>query len=128
MDTIVIQEIANQLGMEVDQASQFITEQLLNYAALQILRGISSISLCIAILLASSIVLYLSLMSLLKATHAEKDFIDMVIPLTLSIVFAIAVLAELIVLVILLSNIPNIIGWINYPESMLIDKALHAIK
>lgn len=40
MDDSVIQEIANQLGMAVDQAGQFIQEQLPNFAALQAVKSV----------------------------------------------------------------------------------------
>lgn len=40
MDSTVIQEIANQLGLAVDKTGEFIAEQLPNFAQLQILKAI----------------------------------------------------------------------------------------
>lgn len=115
MDT-VIHEIANQLGMAVDQAGQFIQEQLPNFAALKIIQ----LSTPLWIL---GILALVGLFFALLSFAITKDVDHSVFVLSIIVFFG-----SLIVFVFwLLFALANIIGWSNYPEAMLIDMALKAV-
>lgn len=142
MDSTVIQEIANQLGMAVDQAGQFITEQLPGFATLKVLQ----LSVPLYVAAVASIILLVPWIIALYFTHKQRksdaegkseyrysnyefsagwsDYS----PFWVFICFAAANLVAVIVLIALMAvNVPQIIGWQNYPEAMLIDMALKAV-
>lgn len=141
MDSTVIQEIANQLGMAVDQAGQFVTEQLPGIAALKMWQ--TSIPLFV-IGVAFLIALIPTIVSIAIAAKQRKsdikgkaerryssfyseDWLDY--PAFWFFIFAAIVTVCIFVglLCAVAICVPQIIGWSNYPEAMLIDMALKAV-
>lgn len=135
METVV-QEIANQLGMAVDQAGQFIMEQLPGYAALQAMK------LLVPMLILLGLIIFLYVIGKVAERRADKlrkmnesedknDWTDPERIETFEWGSDIAFLGAWIVIVILfivcVINLSHIIGWLNYPEAMLIDQAIQAI-
>lgn len=146
MDSTVIQEIANQLGMAVDQAGQFITEQLPAFAALKTIQSAVPLALAWALFLVCAIVSIVAILVCHKSVKAEKKrkesdraegksthyttYHDYYNYYNSWLVFIVSGIFALIVLffAILITGfaVPDIYGWSNYPEAMLIDMALHA--
>lgn len=112
----VIQEIANQLGMAVDQAGQFIAEQLPNYAAMKAMQ----ISVPLIVL---AVIAGIGLVGFIISFAITKYFDDDVT----SSFFLLFAIAGLILILGLCFFLSEIIGWMNYPEAMLIDMALKAV-
>lgn len=144
MDSTVIQEIANQLGMAADQAGMFITEQLPNYAALKTVQATVGLTIAWSCFLIPAIVAIVAISITLRHKKSDKehryedgyktygqygghDYSDY----ASFFVFVFAGIAALIVLIFALCAttfiLPEIIGWSNYPEAMLIDMALKAV-
>lgn len=146
MDSTVIQEIANQLGMAADQAGQFITEQLPAFAALKTIQATVPLVLAWALFLVCAIVSIVAILICRKSVKAEKKrkesdraegkityyttYNDDYYCYNSWLVFIVSSIFALIVLffAILITGfmVPDIYGWSNYPEAMLIDMALHA--
>lgn len=143
MDSTVIQEIANQLGMAVDSAGAFIADNLPAYASLKAMQALVPIAIVGGILLALllvALVAALLLRSFLKRDRADginrglfdgggtvvssEDYISMWV-----VLFALVLaLATFIVLTfVVLAQLSDLIGWSSYPQAMLIDSALKAI-
>lgn len=152
MDSSVIEEIANQLGMAVDQAGVFITEQLPAFAALKVMQASVPLYLWSALLFIAVIVMIVACLSLKKGVNKEvKRFeedrealepnerhkvhlVNYNLELTDYTSFYVVVGAFIVTLflmvilvVVILLCVPKIIGWSNYPEAMLIDMALKAV-
>lgn len=147
MDSTVIQEIANQLGMAVDKTGEFIQGHLPEFAALKTLQ--SSVPLIIgwslfAISLSISLIALASVTSKVRKEVKRKlkdieeqnyggryEYNDSPDDYTGFKVFAIfgviAVFAFCTDLLISGICIPDIIGWSNYPEAMLLDMAIKAV-
>lgn len=144
MDSTVIQEIAYQLGMAVDQAGQFITEQLPAFAGLKVMQitvGLTTAWVCFLI---PAIVSFVALFVAAKHRKSDREHRgeDGYKPYGIYSgcdysdhepfwVFVIAGIVAVIVFVIAVSltavNLPNAIGWSDYPQAMLIDMALKAV-
>lgn len=130
MDSTVIQEIADQLGMAVDQTGQFIAEHLPEYAALKCMQSSLTIWECVITLLFIFIPFAISATIFCKALkndgfhHEPDEFISFWVTLFVGIVFAFAFICALILISF---ELPEVIGWSQYPEAMLIDKAISAI-
>lgn len=142
MDT-VIQEIANQLGMAVDQAGKFIQEQLPNFAALKVVQSSVPLYVTIGFFIVVTIACAISTFIRHKEYKAELEdwknaetsvwskrpyFIEDYLGITIIISASVSALLLISVVVELLLFLPDIIGWSNYPEAMLIDMALNAVK
>lgn len=114
METIV-QKIANQLGMPVDQAGQFLAEQLPNYASMRMMQ----ISACLIIVAAIAVICLVGLIiSLAVAKDSES---------TCATAFLCCFISVTVFLVLMsFFLLPDLIGWMNNPEAMLIYKALQA--
>lgn len=134
MDSTVIQEIANQLGMAADQAGMFITEQLPNYAALKMMQSLVPLviiwTLFAIAAIASLIALAVCYKARKKAINGESDntdwnYFDSFI--VFAFIGAIALFIAFIGVCVTGFTVPEIIGWSNYPEAMLIDMALKAV-
>lgn len=140
MDT-VIQEIANQLGMAVDQAGQFIAEQLPNYAALKVTQEITVLAILWIVTIILMTVAFTCLHLTIKhrrsdrsgeSEHRYADYYMMNYEDydTFWVFCIVGVIAAILLIPTLIStgiNLPNIIGWMNYPEAMLIDMAIKAV-
>lgn len=114
MDSTVIEEIAKQLGMAVDQTGMFITEQLPQYAALKAMQCGSLIVGCALILLLSGIMLFVSIK---RGWSEDIVWIFGLVTLFFAVFFVGA----------LLLFGTSLMGWVNYPEAMLIDMAMKAV-
>ena len=147
MDSTVIQEIANQLGMAVDQAGQFIQDQLPQFAALKVMQA--AVPMIIAWALFAMLVI-VSLICLAVCAHYRRKEIDRRETdnnitywerhsryrtdwddYNSFIAFGYIGIASLLVMVcaifITAFCAPELYGWSNYPEAMLIDMALKAV-
>lgn len=147
MDSTVIQEIANQLGMAADQAGQFITDQLPAFAGLKAMQAAVPLiivwvlfALCVIVSLSALFICYKAMkkekLRYKKDKEEEKsvykcDYKTDLEDYTSGYVFIFAGIAALVVLVfaIIMTGFlaPKIYGWSNYPEAMLIDMALKAV-
>lgn len=139
MDSTVIQEIANQLGMAVDQAGQFVAEQLPNYAGLKVVQGVVPLAIIGALFLLFAVVSLVALAVCARAIRKDRKegrttswlYCDAYDDYMSFVVFALAGIVALFLLFILVMgicfNLADIIGWSNYPEAMLIDMALKAV-
>lgn len=150
MDSTVVEEIANQLGMAVDQAGQFIAEQLPAFAALKTIQASVPLIVCGSLFVISLIILIASILSTVKSVKKEKErfYADRAAldecerykinrhcyDLALNdydsysvVLCSLAATLFLLVVFILaiVITVPEIIGWCNYPEAMLIDTVLH---
>lgn len=139
MDATVIEEISDQLGMAADQAGQFITEHLPDFAALKAMQATaplvivwSLVALCFAV----------AAVSILLAAHERRKCMDdddqprwhsthdweNYHGTWVALVAAIAGASALFAAVFLTGfRVPELIGWQQYPEAMLIDMALKAV-
>lgn len=114
MDTSTVQEIANQLGIGVDQILQYLPA----YAETQILGNWISIISCLVILIFFMITGIVSF-KLYNRYKDERGFISLKTDIfnAICIVSFLSSAVTLIVLLILLSvSIPNIISWNVAPE------------
>ena len=139
MNETIIKEIANQLGMAVDQAGLFIADHLPEYAQLKAMQLSVPVAVFAVIF---AICLIVAIISLIIAAHLRKkcmkedtsknkyftrdwrhymSFDVFILALILS------VMSLVILILVCLCFVPEIIGWLDYPESMLIDFALKAI-
>lgn len=130
MDSTVIEEIAKQLGMAVDQAGQFISEHLPDYAALKCMQATVSIWQCWVVCLLFLIPFVISAIVLRKAYKKHTrchldDFISFWVSMFSGVLLVIAVIFSVVITGF---NLTDAIGWANYPEAMLIDKAIEAIR
>lgn len=111
MDSSVIQEIANQLGMAVDDAGTFIQQCLPQYASLQIFYNVMWMIVFVVLIVITVIV-------------ARKIFIhqqhDMGGEFCTTIIIVGAALVA-VFMIMLVCSIGNAIGWIVFPEASLID-------
>lgn len=133
MTDTIISEIAEQLGIAVDQAGQFITTYLPDYASLMIIKGYAPIIIFTVLFLITFIG---SMASLVAFAHERRkrevklirSYCD---EYTSFFVFAVFLVMTIFFLAMLLLSanfeVPKIIGWSEYPEAMLIDMALSKI-
>lgn len=134
MNDTVIQEIANQLGMAVDQAGAFIQTYLPQYAMLKAVNiGVPMIVFGI-ILIVVAVLVYRSFKSH-KAeciesgyvghyTFAEYAFDSALVYVTM-IVYAVCLVLYVASLAMF---VPEMIGWAIFPEAQLISDCMNAIK
>lgn len=142
MDSTIIQEIANQLGIAVDQAGQFIVDYLPQYAAMKTVKPILFIAITAIILIASFIVFAIyNRKAKVDLTERKKafeecenhiwsrypSFEDSFYGNVAIVSFCALCVAFLVLIIGLFIAVPSIIGWSNYPEAMLIDMALKAV-
>lgn len=129
MDASVIEEIANQLGMAVDQAGMFITEHLPEFAALKVVQATTPVVIGWGIVAILAIITVVSFVIFYKA-YTKQEYAmpgDFVSAYIWSCSLAVLVIVVFIVILITGNCVPDIIGWSNYPEAMLIDMALKAV-
>lgn len=127
MDSTIIQEIANQLGMAVDQAGQFITEQLPSFAAMKAIYPLSWI-IGSAIVAVISTVVFIKCLQAFKSEAKKSIFSeDIDVELTSIVGLVISAICMIVAVIVLAINVPNFIAWLAYPEAMLLDMALKAV-
>lgn len=143
MDGTVIQEIANQLGMTVDQAGQFVTTYLPDYAALECMQCTVPLAILSAVTLLLVTASLVALVVFIRAYCQEREkgisesrvawmrgkpLVDDFGSFWVFFVTGCVAVVLLLALAITLGNlVPQIIGWQSYPEAMLIDQAVKAI-
>lgn len=141
MDSTVIEEIANQLGMAADQAGQFIAEHLPAYAGLMVMRATVPLVMAWVSFLALAIICIVAIIVCAKAKRRDTDdwlqrdgsyyskpgWDDYTSMFVFSVVCLVAVLVLMLAIVVTALCVPEIIGWQSYPEAMLIDAALKAV-
>lgn len=148
MDSTVIQEIANQLGMAVDQAGKFVTEQLPAFAAIKVIQNVVPLVIVWALFAVFAVVALIALALCYKSASKEMkraatdkendnfrsrydydtDLWDSFMPFCVfSAAGIVALIVALIGIFITACCAPGIYGWSNYPEAMLIDMALKAV-
>lgn len=141
MDSTVIEEIANQLGMAVDQAGQFITEHLPAYAGLKAMHAIVPTVMVWAVFLALAIVCVIAISVCAKAKerdtdawlqsngdyYSKPDWNNYLSMYVFFVVGFFAMLVLVIAIAVTANCLPDIIGWQSYPEAMLIDMAMKAV-
>lgn len=124
MEDTVIKEIANQLGMAVDQTGQFITTYLPQYAALRMWSDAFTLFILLLVTVILGVVAA-KLYKHYKALEAEGKWNSFdeyaMVAGVVSLFFAVIFLGASVVLV------PNIIGWACFPEAQLIREAMSAI-
>lgn len=133
-DATVIQEIATQLGIPVDQAGQFVAEQLPQYAAMRAMQATvdmaSSLAICaVVFLIAAIFIAYVVRLNGRKGDDYDGDLAyDNLGRFLIGVSVFAALLALLVVYYTLNANLPAIVGWSQYPEAMVVDMALEAIR
>lgn len=152
MDSTVIEEIAKQLGIAVDQAGQFITEQLPAFAAMKAMQAAVPLVIVGLLLLLSLVIMGVGAYVSFSNARAEKDRFkanreamelgDRSVVYESNyktsfteydscyvFIFGFVAVCFFLILLMILSFIlvPDLIGWSNYPEAMLIDMALKAV-
>lgn len=117
MDSSVIQEIANQLGMAVDDAGAFIQQYLPQYASLQTLYNVMYIILWI-MLIAITVVAARKIF-----VHQQHDMDGEFCTMTIvvSTIFIVFFIYSLI------CAIGNAVGWAMFPEASLIDTVFDCV-
>lgn len=134
MNETVIQEIANQLGMAVDQAGAFIQTYLPQYAMLKAVNiGVPMIVFGI-ILIVVAVLLYRNFKShkadciehgyVGRYTFSEYAFDSAFVYVTI-IIYAICLFLYVAYFVMF---VPEMIGWAIFPEAQLISDCMNAIK
>lgn len=139
MDSTVIEEIAKQLGIAVDQAGAFIADNLPAYAGMKAVQAAVPLAIAWGLFMLSVVV---ALVSLLLAAHERRKCMaenelprqhemydwDNYTGIAVALFAGIAG-AFFLVIAVLVTAVcaPNLIGWQQYPEAMLIDMALKAV-
>lgn len=147
MDSTVIQEIANQLGMAVDQAGQFIQEHLPDFAALKAMQAAVPLmiawGLFIVLAIASLSCLAVCVFCRRKEIEDKKrdalergyergffktDWDDYYSYYAFACIGIASLFVMVVAIFVTVLCAPNLIGWSNYPEAMLMDMALKAVQ
>lgn len=121
MDATVVQEIADQLGIAVDQAGQFITEYLPMYAGMKATYGWVGIGFSIFLFILCLIGV---IVSLKISFDEDKYWQTRDIAQFTAIIFGVLGIVAFIFICCL---VPEAIGWTFYPEGKLIDTVLNSI-
>lgn len=124
MEETVIKEIANQLGMAVDQTGQFITAYLPQYAALKTWSDIFVLSMMLLVTVAfgvASAKLYKHYLAL-KEDGKWNDFDEYA-----QIAGIASGFCAVVFVIVSMFLVPEIIGWACFPEAQLIREAMSAI-
>lgn len=118
MDSTVIQEIASQLGIAVDDVNVLIQQYLPQYANLQILYNVISVITWAAFIIVAVI---MARKIFVRQQHdMGGDFC------TVTIVVSAIIIAFFIIN--LVCNVGNAIGWTVFPEASLIDTVFDCVK
>lgn len=127
MDSTVIQEIANQLGIAVDKTGEFIAEQIPVYAQMKAFFATSwVIGFAVAFLIAIAAIIICTNAIVKEDKKSYMDKNDTVFIVSLACLIA-GLFLLIVAIVGLLLEIPEAIGWSNYPEAMLLDMAMKAV-
>ena len=124
MDETVIQEIANQLGMGVDKAGDFIAANLPQYAALRLWSDVSMLVLLlfITVVLGIAAALLYRHHAALETKGKWSDFDEYAE--WAGVAGSLFLIAFVIAAILM---IPEIIGWACFPEAQLIREAMNML-
>lgn len=117
MDSSIIQEIANQLGVAVDDAGSFIQQYLSQYASLQTFYNVMAAMFWVICIIVTVVV-------------ARKIFIHQVHDTDGDFCTVTIVIATIIVIVCigsLVCNVGTAVGWAMFPEATLIDTVFDCV-
>ena len=118
MDSTFIQEIANQLGIVVDDVNVLIKQYLPQYANLQILYNVISAIMWVTFIIVAVIMAYKIFI------HQQHNHCGDYC--TITIVVSIIIITFFIIN--LVCNVGNTIGWAIFPEASLIDTVFDCVK
>lgn len=118
MGSTVIQEIANQLGIAVDDVNVLIQQYLPQYAKLQIIYNV------ISAIMWSVFIIVTVIMAYKMFIHQQHDHCGDYG--TITIVVSTIIIAFFIIN--LVCNVGNTIGWATFPEASLIDTVFDCVK
>lgn len=134
MDATVIEEIANQLGMAVDQAGTFVTNILPQYAGLQTMGSVMIAIVGVIVIVACIVSFKIACSYTAKRVEDEKNdksyykydeserrktLMYVAIP---CVIFGVAAIAMFFI------GLYDALGWHFFPEAMLLDMALAKIE
>lgn len=127
MDSTVIQEIANQLGIAADDASALIQQYLPQYAGLQIFYNVMGVIIS-AVIIAITVVIGRKVFIHKRDRIEKMGCIERIVygdDCTFAIVVSAIIVAVFMIAIVF--DIRNIIGWTVFPEASLIDMVLSSI-
>lgn len=127
MDSTVIQEIANQLGIAADDAGELIQQYLPQYANLQIFYNVMGVIIG-AVIIAITVVIGRKVFIHKRDSIGKMSCVERIThgcDCTVTIVASAIIVA--IFMIAIVFDIRNIIGWAVFPEASLIDMVLHSI-
>lgn len=124
MDATVIEEIANQLGMAVDQAGAFVTNTLTQYAGLQTLQSIIGLILTIVVTIACVVILVAYYKHVNKMAENDSIYKEWELHGDIAICAFACVLLVILATAALTTFLYHALGWHFFPEAMLLDMAL----
>ena len=125
----VIEEIASQLGIAVDQAGQFISDYLPQYAAMRAAHSLTYLSLW-ALALTISIAIFIVVFKHVRhmgIDDIEKNVNNMVVTLFLVCIGIVIIFLIAVGFMSVPGWISNFIEWSNFPEAKLINMVLNRI-
>lgn len=117
MNSTVIQEIANQLGMAVDDAGMFIRQCLPQYAGLQIFYNVMTAILGVMFIIITIVV------ARKIFVHQQHDMCGEFCTTTI----VVSTLIIMLCICILVCNIGDAVGWAVFPEASLIDTVFDCV-
>ncbi|MCU7584568.1 hypothetical protein N1614_04295 [Adlercreutzia muris] len=139
MDATVIEEIAKQLGMAVDQAAAFVSANLPAYAGLKAMQAAVPLAIVWSLVLLFALIAAVSLSLAARerrkcmaeddrprwhSTHKWENYTDAAVAAIAASVGAVFLVIAVLVTAVC---VPEFVGWQQYPEAMLIDMALKAV-
>lgn len=126
MEVTVIEEIANQLGMAVDSTGDFITTMLPQYAGLKTLESGMVAFGCLIVIIVCAIIFKVCYAKYMKEkAEGSKSHLFLDDDLfTYSVACGIPAAVALVMLLIFMYKA---LGWLFFPEAMLIDMVLMEI-
>lgn len=123
MDATVIEEIANQLGMAVDTAAQFIADILPKYAGLMVWeRTMPCVLLAVLFVICIIACVKYAKWALKKWPEATIDDQEAIVILSIG-----AAITLVFITLLLMHNITVMGSWHLFPEAMLLDMALERV-
>lgn len=128
MDDTVISEIGRQLGMATDQAGQFIETYLPQYVAMKVVTDTVVLCMLLGLLVVLGVCWGIVFRTYRKKKSTSRLASEYEGYETASSVIGIVFCVfAFVVIIITATLVPNIIGWSQFPEAMLIEKTLDVI-
>lgn len=127
MDATVIEEIANQLGMAVDQAGAFVTNILPQYAGLQMLQNIIGLSVATIVIIACIVVFVAYYKYVNKRAENDTRYEEWERRSDINRCALVCGLIGIFAIAGIFIFLYHALGWHFFPEAMLLDMALTKI-